>query len=321
MRDVETEAMDADQNASQNSDQACDLVLRPQSRSQQGRPLLSPPTPPPAPPSDTQQVKCGIQNGPLSSGSVSRLRSGSPSGSGSGTAALLSGRDVHEQHAGAGEDARPAAGSTLAQPNSYHAALASLPNELLFQILGYLDVNDLLSMSRVNHHLRTIAVTPILHSYRLRYNRAILPPLLTSPSRPTLHDLKAKSIFHTHTSVLSRRLARSLVSIRLSRRLAARPTAESLVQRAVLPPECLPSGNPVAGFIRVAPALVARRKAIEKERVKDGLRRWVGSVWRGQVSERSERVRLREELFGVGRVWKLRRFWERMGRGENALAG
>jgi hypothetical protein len=152
-------------------------------------------------------------------------------------------------------------------------------------------------------------VTPILHAYRLRHNRAVLPPLLTSSHRPTLSELQSRRIFLTHTSVMSRRLARSLVSIRLSRRLAERPTAEMLVARAVLPAECIPSGG--GG---VAPALVARRRAVEKERVKDGLRRWVGSVWRGEVSARSERVRRREELFGVGRVWRLCRFWEAMER-------
>jgi hypothetical protein len=57
---------------------------------------------------------------------------------------------------------------------------------------------------------------------------------------------------------------------------------------------------------------VAKRRAVERERVKDGLRRWVGSVWRGEVNERAEGVRRREERAGVGRVWRLRRFWERV---------
>lgn len=62
----------------------------------------------------------------------------------------------------------------------------------------------------------------------------------------------------------------------------------------------------------MAPALVAKRRAVERERVKDGLRRWVGSVWRGEVNERAEGVRRWEERAGVGRVWRLRRFWERV---------
>ena len=119
----------------------------------------------------------------------------------------------------------------------------------------------------------------------------------------------------TNTTVVSRRLARSLVSIRLSRRLAARPSIEALVERAVLPKECVPGLCPVP----VAPALLAKRKAIEKERTKDVLRRWVGAKWRGEVREREEFVRRREENSGVGRVWRLRRFWERVSRGDDSI--
>lgn len=68
--------------------------------------------------------------------------------------------------------------------------------------------------------------------------------------------------------------------------------------------------------VYVAPALVAKRKAIEKERTKDTLRRWIGANWRGQVREREEGVRKLEETRGVGRVWRLRRFWERVSRGD-----
>lgn len=106
-----------------------------------------------------------------------------------------------------------------------------------------------------------------------------------------------------------------MVSIRLSRRLAARPSIEALVERAVLPKECVPGLCPVP----VAPALLAKRKAIEKERTKDVLRRWVGAKWRGEVREREEFVRRREENSGVGRVWRLRRFWERVSRGDDSI--
>ncbi|KAK6956554.1 hypothetical protein Daesc_001832 [Daldinia eschscholtzii] len=135
-----------------------------------------------------------------------------------------------------------------------------LPNEILTHILSFLDVNDLLAMSRI-----------------------------------------------------SRRLARSLVSIRLSRRLPLRPSAESLVQRGVLPPEAVQSS--------VAPGLIAKKRAVEKERLKDGLRRWVGAVWRGEVRERSEGVRQWEERAGIGRVWRLRKFWERVGKDSDGVRG
>jgi hypothetical protein len=85
-----------------------------------------------------------------------------------------------------------------------------------------------------------------------------------------------------------------------------------LVERAVLPRECVPGMS----LVHVAPGLVAKRKAIEKEKVKDELRRWIGAVWKGQVRQREEGVREFEERVGVGRVWRLRRFWEGIGRGE-----
>ncbi|RCI16130.1 hypothetical protein L249_3080 [Ophiocordyceps polyrhachis-furcata BCC 54312] len=195
--------------------------------------------------------------------------------------------------------------------------LQAMPNEILLNILGFLDVNDLLSTSRVRRTLASsLCLSPVLHLYRLRRSRVLLPPLLANPGRPSLADLMARSIFLTHTSIVSRRLARSLVSIRLSRRLAARPSAEALVQRAVLPKECVPGLSPVL----VSPAIVARRKAIEKERLKDGLRRWIASKWTGEVREREEDVRRSEESRGVGRVWRLTRFWERIGRGDHLTA-
>ncbi|WQF88095.1 Putative F-box domain-containing protein [Colletotrichum destructivum] len=199
-------------------------------------------------------------------------------------------------------------------PYQSAGAISELPNEIMLHILGYLDVSDLLSTSRTNHHLRHLSLSPILHHYRLRHTRAILPPLLSSPSRPSLAELIARSIFLTHTSVVSRRLARSLVSIRLSRRLATRPSAEALVERAVLPPECVPGMS----MVQVAPALVAKRRAIEKEKVKDGLRKWVEGVWKGEVRQREEGIKKWEESKGIGRVWRLRRFWERVSRGDGA---
>ncbi|GKT59867.1 F-box domain-containing protein [Colletotrichum tofieldiae] len=212
------------------------------------------------------------------------------------------------------EASSPSCLTLFRPPNHPTGAISELPNEIMLHILGYLDVNDLLSASRTNHHLRHLSLSPILHHYRLRHTRAILPPLLSSPSRPSLAELIARSIFLTHTSVVSRRLARSLVSIRLSRRLATRPSAEALVERAVLPPECVPGMS----MVQVAPALVAKRRAIEKEKVKDGLRKWVEGVWKGEVRQREEGIKKWEETKGVGRVWRLRRFWERVSRGDGA---
>ena len=135
----------------------------------------------------------------------------------------------------------------------------------------------------MNHHLRDLSLTPHLHARRLRDNRAIVSPLLTSPSRPTRSELVARSIVQPRTSNVSRRLARSLISIRLARRLANRPSPQALVERAVLPRECVPG----MARVHVAPGLVARRRAIEREKLKDGLRGFVGA-WREEVSVRGQ---------------------------------
>lgn len=178
-----------------------------------------------------------------------------------------------------------------------------LPSSLLPRL-----ANAAFSPRQTSHQFRTLALSPIIHRHRLRHARAILPPLLNSPMRPSLSELIARRVFLTNTTVVSRKLARSLTAIRLSRRLAVRPPPEALVARSVLP------GEYVQG--RVAPALVAKTRAVERERVKDGLRRWVGSVWERRWRETVEERRRGEESRGVGRVWRLRRFWERVGRGE-----
>ncbi|KAL7914298.1 hypothetical protein GGI35DRAFT_239085 [Trichoderma velutinum] len=195
--------------------------------------------------------------------------------------------------------------------------LEALPSEVLAHIASFLDVDDLLRASRTCHRLRAISLDPVLHHYRLRNARSLLTLFLNSPFRPSLSDLMSRSIFLTQNTLISRRLARSLISIRLSRRLASRLSASDLVQRCVLPQECVPGMFPVY----VAPGLVAKRKSIEKERIKDGLRRWISVKWKRQVSERAEDARRSDEIMGVGRVWKLRRFWERMSRGESPAHG
>ncbi|ESA42295.1 hypothetical protein GE21DRAFT_9401 [Neurospora crassa] len=199
------------------------------------------------------------------------------------------------------------------EKTGHHVQLTELPNEVLYEILSHLDVCDLFSTSKTSHHLRTLSTSPTLHTLRLRRARLLLPLSLTSPSRPSLADLIRRSIFLTNTALMSRKLARKLASIHLARRLAARPSAEQLVERCVLPAECVPCGT--RKKVMVAPALVAKKRAVERERVKDGLRGWIGEVWMGRVKEREGKVRKEEEETGVGRVWRLRRFWEGVSRG------
>ncbi|KAK4147342.1 uncharacterized protein C8A04DRAFT_34070 [Dichotomopilus funicola] len=176
------------------------------------------------------------------------------------------------------------------------------------QIRPEVDVASVVSrIEQTSHHLRRLSLNPYLHQSRLRRTRSLLPPLLTSPGRPSRADLIQRSILLSRTSFVSRSLARNLAAIRLSRSLAQRPSVEDLVERCVLPAECLPS--PSGNGAAVAPALVARKRAVEKERVKDKLRGWVGSVWKGEVGKRQERA-------GLGRVRRLTQFWERVGKGE-----
>ncbi|KAK1246173.1 hypothetical protein MKX07_005242 [Trichoderma sp. CBMAI-0711] len=195
--------------------------------------------------------------------------------------------------------------------------LDTLPSEVLALVASFLDVDDLLRISRTCRRLRNISIDPVLHHCRLRNARFLVASYLNSPCRPSIDDLTSRSIILTPNAIISRRLARSLISIRLSRRLASRLSASDLVQRSVLPQECVPGMVPV----HVAPGLMARRKTVEKERIKDGLRRWISVKWKRQVHERAEDARRSDEIRGVGRVWKLRRFWERMSRGEMPVDG
>ncbi|KAK6080526.1 F-box domain-containing protein [Seiridium cupressi] len=176
--------------------------------------------------------------------------------------------------------------------------LDRLPNEILMHILCHLEVCDLLVTSRINHHLRSLSLQPILHHYRLRHVRLSLPFLLKSPSRPSLADLVARHIFLTHTTQISRRLARSLVAIRLSRRLPLRPSAETLVQRGVLPGECVEGS--------VAPGLVAKKRAVERERLKDGLPLdgTISAGWPVEDASFSMRLITWDQLEGAVPAWE-----------------
>lgn len=186
--------------------------------------------------------------------------------------------------------------------------LERLPNELLLHILTFLDIPDLLTATRLNRHLRALSTTPTLHAHRLRQTRLLLPPSLDA--RPSLADLMQRRIFLTPTTIVSKRLARSLVSIRLARKLSSRPEPQDLVRRAVLPQECVPRTE---GRWE-APAIVQRKKVIERERIKDGLRSWLERRWMGERGRRENEVWRWQQEGGVGRVWRLTRFWEGIGR-------
>jgi hypothetical protein len=162
-----------------------------------------------------------------------------------------------------------------ALPNKDHnpapPSLSSFPDELLLHILTYLDLPDLLSLSRASHTLRTLSLDPILHASRL--HRASITLSHSLPLRPSLGELMAQRIYVTRTTLAARRLGRSLVMIKLNKKLRGRPSVESLIEWGVLPEECFRKEG------RVSPALVEKKRMVERERVRDFLRSWV-EVWR-----------------------------------------
>ncbi|KHJ33505.1 putative f-box domain-containing protein [Erysiphe necator] len=151
--------------------------------------------------------------------------------------------------------------------------LPSLPSELLFHILSYLDIPDLLSISRTMHYLRTISLDPLLHTYRLQRASVILSRAI--PSRPPLTELMARRVYITRTTLTALNLGRSLTMIRLKRQLERRPTVERLIELGVLPPECyLNQSNGISTTL----GLYRRRKVVQKEKVRNFLAEWIGEL-------------------------------------------
>ena len=186
----------------------------------------------------------------------------------------------------------------------------------------------------------------MLHRLRLKYSFERVGHLL--PRRPSIQTISPPlaGIYLTRTHIAARRLHWSLVSIRLNRCLSRRPKLDSLVTANILPKECCRidrhSGNFVWG-IGVAGTLVERRRRLERERLKEGLRvrlekkasairekrREGGGVgiliWRfskrlklGGVGEK--RTSTSEVGFPKEKVSSLRRFWEGLGGSSNNVA-
>jgi hypothetical protein len=162
-------------------------------------------------------------------------------------------------------------------------------------------------------------------------------------------------IYITRTTLAARSLGRNLIKIKLNRQLRRRPSIETLVEKGVLPRECYYTGSDGRGRkgLMVAPGLIETKRRVEKERVKDLLRRWV-EYWGRRGSENREgdesapehyvrpdvrRMARRFTMFGEretqrecrwgrlagerkkelptrAKVLGLRRFWEKVGRGD-----
>jgi len=225
-------------------------------------------------------------------------------------------------------------------------SVAALPDELLLHVLSFLDIPDLLNASRINHRIRTLTQDPLLHTARLARASSTIERYI--PVRPSLAELMVQRIYITRTTLVARNLGRNLIKIKLNRQLSRRPSPEALVQKGVLPSECLyhegRKGRGVGGW--VAPSLIETKRRVEKEKVKDGLRRWIEEKWRTRGSElrdvqESERPDVRriarrfarekerdgnrepprwgrrveiKELPTRAKVLGLRRFWETVGR-------
>lgn len=146
-----------------------------------------------------------------------------------------------------------------------------LPAELLQEILLYLDIPDLLSLTRVSHTLRSLLLsspTPatLFHSRLLKASATLTHSL---PTRPTISSLSPPNatIYLTRTHLIARHISRSLVSIRLSRSLNQRPTAYDLVSRCILPQECAPG----LFASSISPSLIQARRSLTRSSLKDKL--------------------------------------------------
>ncbi|KAM0723846.1 hypothetical protein Q7P37_000836 [Cladosporium fusiforme] len=184
-----------------------------------------------------------------------------------------------------------------------------------------------------------LSLDPLLHHFRLKSSHERVARLLAR--RPALHVLQppVSGIYLTRTHFAARRLHWSLVSIRLSRSLQRRPELSALVSANILPQECGKVDRRSGEFVwgaGVAGPLVERKRRLERERLKEGLRARVQRkadeilrrrkegvgvgvlVWRfskrlrlGGGSERRETINTcRDERPKREKVSSLRRFWE-----------
>lgn len=205
-------------------------------------------------------------------------------------------------------------------------SLSQFPDELILEILSYLDVNDLLIASRLSHHLRTLSLDPLLHAQRLHDASNTLSRHLSH--RAPLTDLMSQRIYITRTSLAARSLGRNLIKIKLNRQLGQRPSIETLVEKNVLPKECYGYGKG-----KVAPGLVGLKK---KEREIEGTRegkvevRWLVRRFAGRDVDRGEGTAgrgpwgkkvERREIPARAKVLGLRRFWEKVGREGMGVTG
>ncbi len=134
------------------------------------------------------------------------------------------------------------------------------------------------SPQQTSHHLRTLSLDPLLHQLRLRCAQDRVHYLL--PRRPPLRVLQPpiSNIYLNRTHVAARKLHWSMICIRLSRSLSRRPPLKTLVGAGILPSECCKCDRRSGEFVwgnGVSGALVERKRRLEREQIKEGLRVWL----------------------------------------------
>lgn len=132
---------------------------------------------------------------------------------------------------------------------------------------------------------------PLLHQWRRRDSHDRVARLL--PQRPQLYTLQppTRSIYLTRTHVAARRLHWALVSIRLNQRLSRRPRLSTLVSKNIVPKECCRRDRTSGEFVwgaGLAGALVHRKRNVEREHVKAGLRVWLERKVREMSARRQD---------------------------------
>lgn len=181
---------------------------------------------------------------------------------------------------------------TSARSWNQQISLTSLPSELLLQILSYLDIPDLLSLSRTMHLLRSLTHDPLLHSHRLQ--RASLNLSRAIPSRPPLTELMARRVYVTRNTRAALSLGRKFLMIKLNRQLGRRPNMERLVELGVMPAEFLEAWT--SGDDKMLRRILMK-KMREKERVRCFLREWISQLSLRVLNDEHEGKNMRSPTY------------------------
>ncbi|KEQ87184.1 hypothetical protein M438DRAFT_389039 [Aureobasidium pullulans EXF-150] len=158
----------------------------------------------------------------------------------------------------------------------------------------------------------------------------------SSSDQPLVNHPPASAIYLTRTHVAARRLHFHLLSATLNRSLSQRPSVSSLVNARIIPRDCCRRDH-VSGLIVTQSGLFERKRKLELEKFKEGLRVWlekkaraikkhkshVGGVgilvWRftkrskGTNFSFTETSSASQQGTQTDHVSNLRRFWEDVG--------